>query len=133
MDVGSYGKEDDAGIFQRSTLGKMFNNGTLLPPPRKLPNSDCVLPHVFVDNSNAIFNYRLCRARRTSENTFDLLAQVFRIIYTPINLLPETVDDVIIVSCCFHNLLRDAYISKAGPSYYHEHYQTLCKIHPQTI
>lgn len=141
IDVGSYGKEGDAGIFERSALGRMFNDGSLLPVPSKLPNSDVVLPHVLVgddafrlhqnmlkpypresairDNAKAILNYRLCRARRTSENAFGLLAQVFRIFYTPINLLPETVDDVVIVSCCLHNLLRDAYISKTG-SPFHE-------------
>lgn len=140
IDVGSYGKEGDPGIFERSALGRMFYNGALLPPPSKLPNSDLVLPHVFVgddafrlhpnmlkpysrerairENSKAIFNYRLCRARRTSENAFGLLAQVFRIFYTPINLLPQTVDDVVIVSCCLHNILRDAYIAKTGASYH---------------
>lgn len=138
IDVGSYGKEGDPGIFDRSTLGRMFNNEALLPPPCKLPNSDLVLPHVFVgddafrlhpnmmkpfsrecairENSKAVFNYRLCRARRTSENAFGLLAQVFRIFYTPINLLPQTVDDVVIVSCCLHNMLRDSFIANAGTS-----------------
>lgn len=69
------------------------------------------------DNSK-IFNYRLCRARRTSENAFGLLPQVFRIFYTPINILTETVDDVVIVSCCLHNMLRDAYITNTGTSYH---------------
>lgn len=139
IDVGSYGKEGDAGIFERSTLGRMFYNGELLPPPSKLPNSDLVLPHVFVgddafrlhpnmlkpysrdsairEHSKAVYNYRLCRARRTSENAFGLLAQVFRIFYSPINLLPQTVGDVVIVSCCLHNILRDAYIAKTAASY----------------
>lgn len=140
LDVGSYGKEGDAGIFQRSVLGKMIYNGAIFPPPNKLPNSDLVLPYVFVgddafrlhpnmlkpysreraiaDNLKAVFNYRLCRARRTSENAFGLLAQVFRIFYTPIHLLPQTVDDVVIVSCCLHNLQRDSYIAQSSGSYH---------------
>lgn len=97
-----------------------------------------MLPHVFVgddvfrlhpnmmkpypreqairENRKAVFNHRLCRARRSSENAFALLAQIFRIFYTPINVLPLTVDDIVVVSCCLHNMLRDAYIAKAGVS-----------------
>lgn len=152
IDVGSYGKEGDPGIFERSSLGKMFYYGTLLPPPGQLPDSDLVLPHIFVgddafrlhpnmlkpyprvravgDNMKAIFNYRLSRARRTSENAFGLLTQVFRIFYTAINLLPETVDDVVIVCCCLHNMLRDAYCTKSRtPNYEPDPTQEL----PQTI
>lgn len=67
---------------------------------------------------NAIFNYRLSRARRISENEFGLLSQVFRILYTAINLTPETVDNVVIVCCCLHTMLRDAYGTKScGPNY----------------
>lgn len=140
VDIGSYGKEGDPGIFERSSLGKKFYSGNLLPPPSQLPHSDLVLPNIFVgddafrlhpnmlkpyprssavaDNTKAVFNYRLCRARRTSENAFGLLCQVFRIFYTAINLNPETVDNVVIVCCCLHNMLRDAYGTKSGaPNY----------------
>lgn len=135
VDIGSYGKEGDPGIFERSSLGRMFYSGKLLPPPSQLPHSDLVLPNIFVgddafrlhpnmlkpyprsraveDNMNAIFNYRLSRARRTSENAFGLLSQVFRIFYTAINLNPDTVDNVVIVCCCLHNMLRDAYGTKS--------------------
>jgi len=139
-DVGSYGKEGDSGIFDKSNLGKLYRNGNLFPPPCKLPNSSVVLPHVFVgdeafrlhtnmmkpysrpvasvDNRKAIFNYRLCRARRVSGNAFGLLSQVFRIFYTPIAIKPETTDNLIVVACCPHNLLRDAYLEKQGSLYY---------------
>ncbi|XP_046395733.1 protein ANTAGONIST OF LIKE HETEROCHROMATIN PROTEIN 1-like [Ischnura elegans] len=136
IDVGSYGKEGDSGIFDRSDIGKKIATGSLLPLPRKLPNSDKVLPCVLVGDEafrlhtnmmrpyprtdaaanerKAIFNYRLSRARRVSENAFGLLSQTFRIFYTPIHLLPSRVDDAIIVSCCLHNLLRDDFISSHG-------------------
>lgn len=67
-----------------------------------------------------VFNYRLCRARRTSENAFGILDKVFQIFYTPICLKPTTVDDVIIVSCCLHNLMREWYwyLSTNGLSNY---------------
>lgn len=140
IDVGSYGKEGDSGIFEKSTLGKAFFNGTLLPPPRRLPNSQLLLPHVLIgddafklhpnmmkpyqkedalaNNIKGTFNYRLCRARRTSENAFGILSQVFRVFYTPINLLPETVDNVIVVSCCLHNMMREGYLSRSGRANY---------------
>lgn len=140
IDVGSYGKEGDSGIFDKSELGKQFGAGTLFPSPRKLPNSEMTLPCVFlgdeafrlhtnmmrpyprrdaaVDERKAAFNYRLSRARRVSENAFGLLAQVFRIFYTPIHLLPSRIDDVIIVSCCLHNMLRDYYLKTQAKANY---------------
>lgn len=140
IDVGSYGKEGDSGIFDKSNIGKLFISGKLFPPPKKLPNAATVLPHVLVgdqafrlhpymmkpytrktamaDNDKSIFNYRLSSARRVSENAFALLSQVFRIFHVPIGLKPETTDDVIIVACCLHNLLRDAFLEANGTPHY---------------
>ena len=130
VDIGSYGKEGDAGIFSKSNLGKLISTGKFkFPDPECLPNTDIVVPHVFVgdeafkltetmmrpyprnqsktDQTKAIFNYRLSRARRTTENTFGIMCQNFRVFFTPINILPETVDNLIMASCIIHNLLRD--------------------------
>lgn len=130
VDIGSYGKEGDAGIFPKSNLGKLISTGQFkFPEPRCLPNTDMVLPHVFVgdeafkltntmmrpyprdqskaDVTKAIFNYRLSRARRTTENTFGIMCQYFRVFFTPINILPETVDNLIMTGCIVYNLLRD--------------------------
>lgn len=137
IDVGSYGKEGDAGIFMKSKLGKLVKDGTLFPPPKNLPQSDILLPHVVVaddafslsehmmkpysrpqmlqDEKKRIFNYCLSKARRTSENAFGIMSAIFRIYFTPINLKPETIDAVIVVCCCLHNMLRDDYLS-ANPS-----------------
>lgn len=124
MDVGSYGKEGDGGIFDKNNIGQRFRTGDMFPPPCKMPNSNTILPNVFVgdeafrlhsnlmkpfsrpvansDIQKLIFNYRLCRARRVAENAFGLLSQVFRIFYTPIAIKPKTTDDSIIVTCCLH-------------------------------
>lgn len=133
IDVGSYGKEGDAGIFQKSLMGCKVSNGEYLPPPQHLPASDIKLPHVIVgdeafrldkhvmkpftqkqaaaDSFKWNFNYALCRARRVTESAFGIMCVVFRIFFTPINLKPETVDLVIFVCCCLHNMLRNEFIA----------------------
>lgn len=140
VDVGSYGREGDSGIFLKSTMGKKILDGSFgFPEVKKLPGSEKVLPHVIVgdeafrlhtnimkpytrqasrdDKSKAIFNYRLSRARRVTENAFGLLSQVFRIFYQPINIESSTCDDLIIVACCLHNMLRDAYLEENGRAF----------------
>jgi len=72
------------------------------------------------DNKKIIFNYRLSRARRTTENSFGLLSQVFRVFYTPISLKIETTDQLVLSACCLHNLLRDRYLENV-PNYYYNY------------
>lgn len=121
-------------------MGKKILNGTFnFPELKPLPGSDKVLPHVILgdkafrlhtnimkpytrqsardDKSKAIFNYRLSRARRVTENAFGLLSQVFRVFYQPINIEPITCDSLIIVACCLHNMLRDAYLEENGRAF----------------
>jgi hypothetical protein len=141
IDVGSYGKEGDSGIFLKSTMGQQILNGVFkFPEDSALPGTDIIVPHVVLgdqafrlhkhilrpfsqksargDNSKTVFNYRLSRARRVTENAFGLLSQIFRVYYQPINIAPTTVDDLIIVTCCLHNMLRDAYLENNGKAYY---------------
>lgn len=127
LDVGSYGKEGDSSIFNKSALGKKI-----------LLHSQCffpsVLPHIIVgdeafrlhkniikplnkataasDRSKALFNYILSRARRVNENAFGLLSQVFRVFYTHISIKLEVCHDMIMAACCLHNLLREGYLEK---------------------
>lgn len=135
VDIGSFGKEGDSGIFLKSDMGQKILNGTFgFPEQCKLPGSDKVAPHVIVGDeafrlhthilkpytrksarenpSEAVFNYRLSRARRVTENAFGLLSQIFRIFYQPINLETTTIDDLIWVTCCLHNMLREGYLEK---------------------
>lgn len=64
---------------------------------------------ISVNRSNTelknLFNERLSFARRIVEMTFGILCQRFRIFFTPINILPETVDKIIIAACILHNLM----------------------------
>lgn len=55
-----------------------------------------------------------------SENAFGIMCSVFRVFFTPINVKPETVDDIILVSCCLHNFLRDEYLQENSFHIAHE-------------
>lgn len=133
IDVGAYGREGDSGVFHRSEFGKKIIEGNFnIPPPKDLPGTTVKLPHVVVgdeafalypnlmrsfprkqahsDRQKAVYNYRHSRARRTSENAFGIMASYFRIFFSPINVAPDTVNNIVIAACIFHNLMRDAKI-----------------------
>lgn len=61
------------------------------------------------DADKRIFNYYLSKARRTSENAFGIMNAIFRSFFTPIHLKPGTIDLVIIVYCCLHNMLSSMF------------------------
>lgn len=142
IDVGCQGSASDAGIFRKSTLWNAIETNMIhIPPPRPLPQSedpifevsDAAIDHFFVcddafplgkhlmkpypsknlSEEKRIFNYRLSRARRISENAFGLLAARFRIFHTVISLKPESVTSVILACCSLHNYL----MAKSSTSY----------------
>lgn len=134
IDVGSYGGEGDAGVYERSNLGQKINAGQMnFPAPTKLPGTEVLQPYVILgdsafaltermmkpypqalsaaDTAVATYNYRHCRARRTSENAFGILCQYFRIFFTPIAVKRlECVDNIIFATCILHNMLRQSKI-----------------------
>ena len=58
-----------------------------------------------VNDQHRIFNYRLSRFRRISENAFGIWANRFRIFHTTINLDPDTVCLLVHASVVLHNML----------------------------
>lgn len=137
IDVGSYGKEGDAGIYLKSQLGKRIKRNQFgMPAPSALPGTKVVLPHVIVgdeafalhehlmkpyprqqtvnDREKTIFNYRLSRARRTTENAFGILCNYFRVFFQPIATEPNTTKQLIVSACILYNILRQDKVLAPG-------------------
>lgn len=144
VDIGSYGKEGDSGIFVKSTMGKqIYSNRFCFPPENVVQGTQTNLPYVIVGDEafrlhpnimkpynriqaresfdKSVFNYRLSRARRVSENAFGLLCQTFRVFFTPLAVKQSTADLLIMATVCLHNLLREDFddtrkrIAELGP------------------
>ena len=142
-EVGCQGRISDGGAYRSSQFFKALNQQQLgLPPPQPLPrsnddfwfgeDSDC-LPVVFVaddafplgvhcmkpfsqkglTDDKRIFNYRLSRMRRISENAFGIWANRFRLFGTTSTLNPSKIEHVVLASLALHNMLR----TKSSESY----------------
>lgn len=125
--VGAQGRLSDGGLFAHSDLRRAMEAGLLnVPPPELLPNTNTVMPYMFiaddafplrtdlqkpyshqqVDHDQRIYNYRLSRARRVVENAFGILANRLRVFRTTISLDPDKVVKITLTSCVIHNYLR---------------------------
>ena len=126
VDIGEDGQQNDSGVFSNCEFGKAMDNNELgFPPACSLPNTDIVLPHVFVGDAifalstslmrpyagrglpedERVFNYRLSRARRTIENTFGITTSRFRIFRRPIIASSGKVTRIIKAVVVLHNFL----------------------------
>lgn len=123
------GKNADPTIFDRSTFGKTFRDGTLnIPVPDRISPSTKPLPYVLVwdeafdihvnlmrpfprrniTRDSIIFNYRLSSARRFVECTFGLLTNKGRIFLRPINLQLCNAQSVVKAACALHNYVHES-------------------------
>ena len=144
-DVGQYGRHADGGIWRECSLNANMNAKTAhLPKPAALPGTQILSPYVFVgdgafpltenlqrpycrrdmDERQMIFNYRLSRARRVSENAFGVMSNRFRCLLSNMQLLPDTATTVVRACCLLHNFLR----RKCGRGYITE---AMCSTDPE--
>jgi DDE superfamily endonuclease len=125
VDIGAQGSMSDGGILANSSFGKELYEGKLpFPPSKLLPGSTTLTPSVIVGDSGfqlkrnlmrpypatttnvneKVFNYRLSRARRVSENAFGIMARRFRIFQTSIDA-SALADDIIKACVVLHNYI----------------------------
>lgn len=137
VDVGINGRIPDRGVMSYTKFGQALEDKTLgIPEPAQLPNSQKILPFVFVrDDACAmkenlmkpypqaglnverrVHNYRLSRARRVVENVFGILVSRFGALQHPILQSPEKARIIVLACCYLHNFLRKrrprAYITR---------------------
>lgn len=129
VDVGSEGRVADGTIWRSCSLHQWLKANKLnLPPPKCWPNGQeyGVKPYTIVGDDafamatylskpyssrdltrrKRLFNYRLSRARRVSENAFGIMASRFRILLTNIYRTPNRVVEICRAVASLHNFLR---------------------------
>lgn len=127
VDVGSNGRISDGGVFRESCLQAALDNNSLgIPPATCLPERNTPVPYVIVadeafplkenlmkpfpakslDDASRVFNYRLSRARRVSENAFGILVPKFQIFQSTIPLEPKKAELIVLAWVALHNYLR---------------------------
>lgn len=127
VDVGTNGRISDGGVWSKSSFKAALESGKLnIPKFGVLPKTSSMVPYVIVADDafplsnnimkpypgrslteeKIIFNYRLSRARRVSENAFGILAARFQIYKKPITTTPEKVKKIVLATCVLHNFLK---------------------------
>ena len=125
VNIGSFGSNNDSGMFHNSAMGKAFFNDKMSLPVAEcledsptfgkvpdflvgylaFPLQSWVLrpyPGQGIPEKQRIFNYRLSRARRVIKNAFGILAARWRVFMQPI----EKTDRIVKATICLHNFFR---------------------------
>ena len=63
-------------------------------------------PAKSLDNPPRVFNYRLSRSRRVSENAFGIVVHRFRMLQVAIPLEPKKAELIVLAIVALHNFLR---------------------------
>ena len=134
-DVGCQGRISDSGVMRNTQFWSKLVNGHLkLPKPKPLlslpsifhPHSNIPIPYFFagddafpletnimkpfaqrgLSEERRIFNYRLSRGRRVSENAFGILSNRFRMYSTVLSIKPDNTVKVVLATLALHNFLR---------------------------
>ncbi|CAN7991401.1 unnamed protein product [Ixodes hexagonus] len=127
VDVGRNGRMNDSGIWGACKLKEALERQpSILPDAELLPQSRDSAPYVIVGDEGfglkpylmrpypaaelttdkRLFNYRLSRARRTSENAFGVLVNRWQIYRSPLRHEPNRAIDIVLATVALHNFLR---------------------------
>jgi len=127
VDTGAYGRRSDDGIFRSSLIGQKLHNKEMnIPEPQPIladgtstirdcgdkafPLSEYLLrPYLGREGLNKdrkIYNYRLSRARRMIESSFEILCSQWRILRCPIDTTINTYMKIVQAIIRLHNWLR---------------------------
>lgn len=128
IEIGGKGRQSDGGTFHFSKFNELLTNNRFnMPPPKILPGSNILLPHVLVgdeayplktylmrpfpstnlDDSRRIFNKRLSRARVTIECAYGIMTNKWRIFLKAIETDTKHAKLIIKVGCLLHNIVRE--------------------------
>ncbi|KAM7293087.1 protein ALP1-like [Ixodes scapularis] len=133
VDVGRNGRMNDSGIWGACKLKETLERQpSILPDAELLPRSRDSAPYVIVGDEGfglkpylmtpypaaelttdkRLFNYRLSRARRTSENAFGVLVNRWQIYRSPLRHDPKRATDIVLATVALHNFLRSKRITR---------------------
>ncbi|XP_018402805.1 PREDICTED: putative nuclease HARBI1 [Cyphomyrmex costatus] len=135
VDIDGEGRHSDGGIFKNSVMGYRFqHNQMYIPSPTPIieggePMSYMLIadeafqlnnyalrpyPGKTLTNEQAIFNYRLSRARRVIENTFGIMVAQWTILAKKITTSLKTAESIVKACVILHNYCMDkvGYCSK---------------------
>lgn len=129
VDVGACGRASEEGVWDRCSLKAAVEseqNILNIPQADKFPFSDKQCPYLIVGDDafplkphlmkpypgrnqtieERIFDYRLSRARRTSENAFGIMSARFQVLRTAIRTSADKAKDITLAAVVLHNYLR---------------------------
>lgn len=151
VDVGAYGKDNDAGVFDNCPLKRVLEQGRLkIPKEENLPGSNIKAPYVLVGDAafplkeyimrpfpekttvkgdpKDNYNYRLSRARMVVECSFGSIVSKFRILHKAIETNVENAEHIVKAITLLHNIIRDLEsITEAETKSFREAYRHLSK------
>ena len=132
-DVGCQGRISDGGVLRNTDVFKALEQKKLnIPQPAELPIDDVnyedwrpIIPYYFVGDdafslsehlmkpypnrgqseSQRIFNYRLSKAHRVSENAFGIWSSKFRVFLSALCVKPENATSIVHAALALHNYL----------------------------
>jgi len=130
VSVGSYGKENDSGVFDECPFREAIETGKLkVPKEELLSGSSIKTPYVLIGDAafplkNYLmrpfpektttkgdakdnFNYRLSRARMVVECSFGTISSKFRILQKSIETNVENAVHIVKAITLLHNIIRD--------------------------